>query len=95
MKLIEVSESNRTGKKYKAVFETDEGRTKTTHFGASGYDDFTLSKNIEQREAYRKRHAKDLKTNDPTKAGYLSFFLLWNKPTLRGSIADYKKRFDL
>ena len=28
-------------------------------------------------------------------AGSLSRYVLWNKPTLRGSISDYRKRFQL
>ena len=27
----------------------------------------------------RKRHKKDLDTNDPTRAGFLSYYILWNK----------------
>jgi hypothetical protein len=30
---------------------------------------------------------------DPTRAGTLSRFVLWNKPTLRASIRSYRKRF--
>ena len=79
-----------------AVFKMDSGREKTTHFGAAGMDDYTLSKDKEQRARYRKRHAKDLKTNDPTRPGYLSYFLLWGDSTsLRKNITDYKKRFNL
>ena len=28
-------------------------------------------------------------------AGSLSRYILWNKPTLKGSISDYRKRFNL
>ena len=31
---------------------------------------------------YIKRHLRDLRTNDYKRSGYLSLFLLWNKPTL-------------
>jgi hypothetical protein len=95
MKLIEVVKSERPAKKWKAVFEDDDGSRITTHFGAAKMNDFTLTNDTEARARYWKRHTKDLKTNDPTRAGFLSLFLLWNKPTLRGSITDYKKRFDL
>jgi len=43
---------------------------------------------------YRRRHAKD-NLNDPTSAGALSYFLLWNKPKLKESIRDYETRFNL
>jgi len=79
-----------------AKFETDTGRTKTTHFGASGMDDYTISKDKDQRERYRTRHKKDLESNDPTRAGYLSYYILWGDSTSRqANISAYKKRFNL
>jgi len=54
--------------------------------------DFTIHKDKERRERYISRHKKDLKTKDPMKPGYLSMFILWNKPSLRASLADYKRR---
>ena len=33
---------------------------------------------------------KDTRTGDPTRAGYLSLYILWNKPSLKASITDYK-----
>ena len=41
---------------------------------------------------YIKRHLKDLKTNDYKRAGYLSLFLLWNRPNLKESVKDFNKR---
>jgi len=94
MQLISITKSHRPDKKLDATFEKD-GRTKTTSFGAKGMDDYTKTHDAEQKERYRTRHAKDMKTNDPTRAGYLSWWILWNKPTIKASIADYKKRFNL
>ena len=74
----------------------ENGRIKNTDFGASGMDDYTLTKDKEQRERYRERHKKDLDTKDPTRAGFLSLFVLWgNSTSLDKNIADYKKRFNL
>jgi len=96
VKLQSITESDKPDKKLKATFLQDNGRTKTVHFGAKGMDDYTLSKDKEQRDRYRTRHAKDLKTGDPTKAGYLSFHVLWGDSTSRATnIAAYKKRFNL
>ena len=79
-----------------AIFQDDKGKRKTTHFGAKGMDDFTLTGDKEARKRYRERHKKDLDTNDPTRAGYLSYFILWGDSTsLNKNIADYKKRFNL
>jgi hypothetical protein len=96
MKLVEIKESTKSGKKLMAVFEGDTGRRKTTHFGASGMDDYTITKDKEQRERYRTRHKKDLETGDATKAGFLSYYILWGDSTSRASnISAYKKRFNL
>jgi hypothetical protein len=57
-------------------------------------DDFTITKDKEQRARYRSRHKKDLQTGDPTRAGYLSWYILWGNSTRRReNIASYKKRF--
>ena len=96
MKLESIKPSTKTDKKLMATFTTDTGRTKTTHFGARGMDDFTLTHDKEQRERYRTRHKKDLNTNDPTKAGFLSWNILWGESTSRATnIAAYKKKFNL
>lgn len=95
MKLVSISTSKRKGKKWVAVFKDSDGNQKKTHFGSEGMNDFTLTGDTEARERYWIRHQKDLRTNDPTRAGYLSLFLLWNKPTLEASVKDYKKRFGM
>ena len=93
--LERIVKSQNSDKKYDAIFEYPNGRTKTVSFGSAGMDDYTLTEDKERRRLYRIRHAKDLETGDPTRAGYLSWFILWNKPTIEASIKDYKKRFKL
>ena len=79
-----------------AKFETDSGRTRTVHFGSAGMTDHTKDpKDTERKERYLARHAKNENWNDPTTAGALSRWILWNKSTVSASIADYKKRFNL
>jgi hypothetical protein len=96
MKLLDIKPSTKADKKYMATFQSDNGRKKTTHFGAKGMDDYTLTHDKEQRERYRTRHAKDLQTNDPSKAGFLSYHVLWGDSTnLKTNISAYKKKFDL
>ena len=96
MKLLTVHSVADGKHKYVATFETDKGRNKTTKFGSKGMDDYTITKDKEQRERYRTRHAKDLTTGDPTRAGFLSYYLLWGDSTsLRTNISAYKKRFSL
>jgi hypothetical protein len=61
---VKISKSDKKDKKLKAVFTRDNGRTKTVHFGQAGADDYTITKDKEQRKRYRARHQKDLKTGD-------------------------------
>ena len=88
---IEISKSNRSDKKFKAVID---GK-KTIHFGAEGASDFTKHKDESRKANYIKRHKKNEnwgKTGVDT-AGFMSKNLLWNKPTLEASINDLNKRF--
>lgn len=95
MKLLKIGKSDKPDKKLMATFETN-GRTKTTHFGSKGMDDYTLTKDKEQRDRYRQRHKKDLETKDPTRAGYLSWYILWGDSTSRQeNIKTFKNKFNL
>jgi len=95
MKLVSVVKSPKPGKKYRATFDKD-GRLKHTDFGAAGMDDYLHTKDKDQRERYRTRHKKDLDTNDPTKAGFLSYYLLWGDSTsLQTNLSAYRRRFHL
>ena len=77
-------------KKWRAIFSDGTH----TDFGSAGMDDYTLTRDKEQRDRYRTRHAKDLDTKDPRRAGFLSYYLLWGSSTsLAVNLADYKKRF--
>ena len=108
MKLVEIKPSSRSGKKLMAVFKKDDGKTITTHFGQAGARDFTLinDKNSEfylpnsgarekVRQAYLKRHAKRENWAAFLTAGSLSKHILWEKPTLKAAIANYKRKFKL
>ena len=71
------------------------------------YRDFTLmnDRNSKYYEAnpnerqrikanYRRRHKGDNLEN-PFSAGALSYFLLWNKASLKQSIKDYENKFNI
>lgn len=91
-----IKKSTNPKKKLMAVFTKDNGRTKTTHFGQAGAPDYTITKDKEQRTRYRTRHRKDLDTKDYTRAGYLSYFILWGNSTSRKeNISAYKRKFNL
>ena len=90
---LTITTSDKSEKKYKAVFTKDDGKTKTIHFGASGYQDYTQHHNKDRRSLYRQRHEKDLK-GDPMRAGYLSFYILWgNSTNVQVNIRSFKSKF--
>ena len=91
IKIVAFKKLKGSTKKYEIVFNKN-GKKITRKFGAAGMSDYTIHKDKSRREGYISRHKKDLKTNDPTRPGYLSMFILWNKPSIRSSLSDYKRR---
>ncbi len=95
LQLKTIRKSRRAGKKYDAVFERG-GREKTISFGAAGMSDFTKHKNETRKRRYIRRHSGMGESwRKPDTAGALSRWILWNKPSFRASVADYKRRFGL
>jgi len=92
---VKITKSTKPEKKLMAVFQLDNGRSRTTHFGAAGMDDYTKTKDKAQRKRYLDRHRRRENWNAPMTAGALSRYVLWNKETRAASIADYKRRFKL
>jgi len=99
IKLISMIKLKKGKKKYEAKFEITQPNgkisKKTIKFGAQGMSDYTIHKDKERRERYINRHKKDLRTNNPIRAGFLSMYILWNKPTFKSSLTDYKKRLNI
>lgn len=93
MKFLGIEPSPKPEKKWRATFETDYGRTKHTDFGDSSMKDLTQHKDEKRAELYRSRHRKDLQTNDPSRAGYLSWYILWSHPSLRAGLDEYRRKF--
>jgi len=95
MKLLSIKPSPKPDKKYVAVFETNSGTTKTTHFGAQGMSDFTKNHDVERKQRYLARHKKNERWSDPTSAGSLSKWILWSEPTVKSAVTKFKKHFNL
>jgi hypothetical protein len=72
--IIEPS-TNKT-KKYKATFSNGV----VTHFGAKGYEDYTIHHDKARKKNYLQRHVHD--SHNPRSAGELSRTILWSKKTL-------------
>jgi len=94
LKLVSIHHSTAKGKKFVVVLQ--EGGTKhTIQFGAKGYQDFTQHHDEARKKQYLSRHKKREDWTDPLTAGFWSRWVLWNLPSLKGSIEDTKKRFNL
>ena len=95
MRFKTLRRSRNPEKKWDAVFEK-EGKEKVVSFGARGYSDFTKHKNVTRKARYIKRHSgMGEDWNKPDTPGALSRWILWNKPSLKGSLRDFRKRFSL
>jgi len=96
MKLKSVTPAGDGVHKYKAIFDKD-GREKTTKFGAAGMDDFTKTKDPEQKARYVERHGRGRENwSDPTSAGALSRYLLWGESTsMVKNLQAYRRKFNL
>ena len=84
--------------KMKAVFTDASGDTKTTQFGYRGMSDYTKHKDADRRSSYLARHgskAQGENWKDPTTAGALSRYVLWEKTSLPAAKSAFKKRFNL
>lgn len=92
MRLVRVQRLYSGQHKYAAHFERDSGTQFQTKFGGRGFEDFTTHKDEKRRARYWSRHRRDLDTKEPWRAGYLSWFILWNRPTFAKSVDDYHRR---
>lgn len=89
-----IQNSDKAGKKLKATFIRSNGTKKVVHFGSAGMDDYTITKDKEQRKRYLDRHRKRENWNNPESAGALSRWILWGPSTSRReNIKSFKKRF--
>ena len=97
---MKIEKGTAKNKKLKAIFSHYvDGKLKiikTTQFGDDRYEDYLTHKSKKRREAYRKRHQKDLDKGNYMSAGYLSYYLLWGESAaLDTNISNYKKKFKL
>ena len=93
MKFLGIEKSPKPEKKWRATFEGDSGRVKHTDFGDSSMEDYTQHHDKQRQENYLSRHKKDLQTGDPTRAGFLSYYVLWSHPSLRRGLEEYRRKF--
>ena len=97
-KLISVTKSNTPGKKWNFTFKRKPNSTQTftRSVGDATREDYTMHQNKTRRKHSLQRHEQDLRTGDPTRAGYISYYVLWGESTsFKANLAAYKKRFSL
>ena len=84
--------SNRKDKKFQVRINS-----KTIHFGAKGMSDYTIHQDPARKQRYLNRHQsrEDWTSSGIETSGFWSRWLLWNKPSLKDSIKDIEKRFNL
>ena len=89
---IILQKSTNPSKKYMVIIGT-----KTVHFGAKGYSDYTVHKDNYRMKRYQNRHKsrENWKKSGIKSAGFWAKWILWNKPSLRASIKDTERRFGL
>ena len=88
---ITVQKSTRATKKWSAKVGD-----KTVHFGATGYSDFTTSKDEKRKALYLATHktSEDWTLAGVDTAELWARWLLWNKPTITASARDINQRFN-
>ena len=96
LRLKTIRKSHKKEKKWDAVFIKPNGSEKVVPFGQKGYSDYTKHKDKTRKQRYISRH-RGMGENwrKPDTPGALSYWVLWNKPSFRASVSDFKKRFDL
>jgi hypothetical protein len=93
MRLKTIRRSHKPEKKWDAVFLNGD-REKVVPFGARGMSDYTKHKNATRKKRYIQRHSgMGEHWNKPDTPGALSRWILWNKPSFKQSVADFKRRF--
>lgn len=93
---VNITKSTRAGKKMMAIFyDMNKKKVKTTHFGQETASDYTIHGDLTRKMNYISRHKEREDWNEYMTAGALSRWILWNKPTLSGSIEDYMNKFKL
>ena len=84
---VTITPSEKPNKRLKAEYAN-----RTVNFGARGGSTYVDHKDAKTKANWEARHKVREDWTDFDSAGALSKHVLWNKPTLRASIADLNKR---
>lgn len=101
MKLLQFKLSDKPTKRFTAVFEMPDKKRRTTHFGQKFSDGGVPQTFLDgapeaKRKAYLARHATDLRTKNPTRAGFLSYYVIWGPSRkLETNLKAFLKQFKI
>lgn len=92
-----LTKSKKSGKKFTVVIDDGKSRMKTIHFGAYNMSDFTKHKDTERKQRYINRHKNNEKWGKSgiKSAGFWSKHILWNKPSIGGSVRATASKFKI
>jgi hypothetical protein len=92
---VALEPSKRVDKRFVMTFSKNGVILKRVHFGNPHMENYTIHKDKQRKERFLKRFNKLINKfkDDPFKPMTLSHLILWNKPTLKESLKDYKKRY--
>ena len=90
--IMEVIISPSKSKNKKSVAEVN---NKKIHFGDNRYQDYTQHKDPKRKENYINRHAKneDWSKSNIASAGFMSRYVLWEKPTMKSAIDNLNSEY--
>ena len=88
---IVIKKSTNSNKKFDAIID---GKKKIS-FGQAGASDYTKHKDDDRKDRYIDRHRKNENwgKDGVDTAGWLSRYILWEKPTLKGAIDNANKKY--
>lgn len=98
MELIDIVDSPRQNKRFRAIFRRENGRTFHRDFGSPGATTFADIADPQKRAAYLARHgaaAAGQDWNRPDTPGALSRWILWERPNMQQAVNMFRQRFGL
>lgn len=97
MKFI-LKKSSNANKKFMVQEIFEDGKTgRTIHFGAAGMSDYTIHHDHDRMLRYEQRHKgrENWTKSGILTAGFWSKWILWNQPSLSGSIRHTERKFGI
>jgi len=79
--------------RYTASFKYSDGKSVKVSFGDRRYESYIDHRDNSRKQRYLIRHHVNEDWYNPMTKGALSRWVLWNKPTLRESVKDFKSFF--